>query len=483
MQSWEECPAQLAMLGELAPGVQSGTMSWEAAAREISTVGPERTVHGCRNRWKRERKKRGTIGGRIYEEELFLDGRENAQFTVNGNRGIASSSSKRIKTLSQLIGACEIDLDVWRIERWLANKWEVGAKAEYKDLTWNHGVIDGFLRAEGLSVEPLFQVKAWLVKQCPEPLFPTIQPIKCAITYIPPSPPQQELLRSLVLADPHFWFQRDEQSANLYPLHDRRALDIVLQIADAAQPDRIDMLGDSLDMTDWTGKFLRTPDFTRCTQPSLLECHWWLSQFRAACPAAVITIHEGNHDKRLRSALLEHLPAAYGLKAADEMELPPALSLPKLLGLSGLAIGWVGEYPDDESWLNTAIMLQHGDIARTAGNSAKAVVEQADYTTIMGHIHRVEWVSRTKHGKNQQRPISAFCPGCLCHVDGRVPATRGRQQWQQGCAIIDYDSRGHLHAISPITITEGEAIWNGRRFRYRDRLPDLKHDMPNWHWS
>jgi hypothetical protein len=43
------------MLEDLAPGVQSRRMSWEEAAKEISAVGPERTSHGCRNRWKRDR--------------------------------------------------------------------------------------------------------------------------------------------------------------------------------------------------------------------------------------------------------------------------------------------------------------------------------------------------------------------------------------------------------------------------------------------
>jgi len=409
--------------------------------------------------------------------------KEGVQFTVEGNWATVHSNSKRIKTLEQLIDACKIDLNVWRVQRWLVNKWEVGAKTEHKDLTWTGGVLDGSLRAEGLTVEPLFQIKAWLIKRQPEPVFPVIQPIVAAVTYMSPSLPKQGLLRSLVFADPHFWFRRDDQSASLYPLHDRRALDIVLQIAEAAKPDRIDMLGDSLDMADWTTKFLRTPEFTGSTQPSLLECHWWLAQFRATCPDAVISLHEGNHGKRLRSALLTHLPAAYGLKAADEMELPPALSLPKLLGLSGLGIEWIGEYPDDENWLNSAIMLQHGDTARVAGNTAKAVVERADYTTIMGHIHRIELVSRTKHSKDHRQPIAAFCPGCLCHIDGRVPAVRGRQQWQQGCVIVDYDPNGHLHSISPIVIDEGEAVWNSMKFQHRDRLADLRNDMPDWNWN
>jgi hypothetical protein len=57
-----------------------------------------------------------------------------------------SEKSSRIKTLEDLVAHAEIDLSIWDIERWVANKWEVGAKND-----------DG-----QIVVEPLFQVKAWL---------------------------------------------------------------------------------------------------------------------------------------------------------------------------------------------------------------------------------------------------------------------------------------------------------------------------------
>ena len=68
----------------------------------------------------------------------------------NGNsREIIQRSSIRITSLEQLISQCEIDTTEWEIERWVCNKWEVGAKDANKEL----------------QVEPLFQIKVWLKRK------------------------------------------------------------------------------------------------------------------------------------------------------------------------------------------------------------------------------------------------------------------------------------------------------------------------------
>lgn len=65
--------------------------------------------------------------------------------TVTGDTQTISLPKTRICTLDELIEHCKIDLTVWEVERFVANKWEVGAKVDDK-----------------LVAEPLFQVKAWL---------------------------------------------------------------------------------------------------------------------------------------------------------------------------------------------------------------------------------------------------------------------------------------------------------------------------------
>ncbi len=58
----------------------------------------------------------------------------------------------RIHTLEQLIDYCQIDLNVWAVEKFVCNKWEIGAKTGPED-------------NQELTVEPLFQVKAFLKKK------------------------------------------------------------------------------------------------------------------------------------------------------------------------------------------------------------------------------------------------------------------------------------------------------------------------------
>lgn len=400
----------------------------------------------------------------VSEEE----GGEQVSVSQHLNTATAWSKSPRITTLEQLLAACEVDLDVWRVDHYLVNKWEVGVKTD----------------GGGIAVEPLFQVKAWLVRRKPEPLFPIVQPVGCSVAFEPPPEPVREgIQRSVVWADPHIGFLRDLQTARLTPLHDRRALDLIVQIVTAAQPDRVDGLGDLLDLPEWSDKYLRSPEFSYTTQPSVLEGHWWLAQMRQAAPDAVITLHEGNHGARLRDAIVVHLQAAYDLRAADELDLLPALSLPKLLALHALGIEWVGDYPDDEDWLNAALRLSHGERAQVPGNTAKAVVNSADVTEVFGHIHRVEWVSRTRHERDGRRVLAGFCPGCACHIDGRVPGKMSRQQWQQGLAVVDYEVDGTGFAISPVVIEDGRAIWDGCLFEARDRLEEVRVAFPDWSWE
>lgn len=63
---------------------------------------------------------------------------------------LSVSKNNRIKSLDDLIIHCDIDLNVWEIERHIINKWEVWAKDEE---SWK------------IITEPLYQVKAWIKKR------------------------------------------------------------------------------------------------------------------------------------------------------------------------------------------------------------------------------------------------------------------------------------------------------------------------------
>lgn len=71
---------------------------------------------------------------------------------ITGNEWNISLPRSRIHTLEELIEYCEIDLGVWEVERFVANKWEMAA-------------VLGPRGDERIEVTPLFQVKATLKKR------------------------------------------------------------------------------------------------------------------------------------------------------------------------------------------------------------------------------------------------------------------------------------------------------------------------------
>jgi hypothetical protein len=68
----------------------------------------------------------------------------------NGDDLAISLGATRICTLDQLVEHCRVDLKTWQVDRFVANKWEVGAKNS---------------ETSKIEVEPLFQVKAWFKRK------------------------------------------------------------------------------------------------------------------------------------------------------------------------------------------------------------------------------------------------------------------------------------------------------------------------------
>lgn len=395
------------------------------------------------------------------------------------------TTDARIKTLDQLIAAARIDLDVWSVERWIVNKWEVGAKTARRKLTWENGlIVDGFLDDPGeLTVEPLYQIKAWLIRKKPIAVNPTITPVEIRSNNLKAQPRRiatdsdPKIRRALIVPDMQFGFSRDLRSGRLDPFHDRRAVDIVLQISERTKPDRIVFLGDLLDLPDWSDKYPRTPEFYFNTQPAIVELAWWLSQFRRSAPDAEIDYIEGNHERRMIAALRAHLNAAYSLRPANEIDLPESLSIPRLLDLDKLSIEYHSEYPDGVVWLSPSVLVTHGEYVRSSpGDTAKHYVQVSDVSVIFGHIHRRESASRTIASPRGKRRISAVSPGALCRMDNAVPGDKSSNNWQQGFAVVYYDASSDFHQIETVEITDGFSIYGGERLIARDHIEQISND-------
>jgi hypothetical protein len=413
---------------------------------------------------------------------------ENIRQEKTENTWSINSTHPEIHTIEQLLDYCQVDQSVWMVEGNhglgpVLNSWPTTAKkkatnlsysTEYDDKDRPHTLIEGSIHSDGELVSKTnIQIKVRLRRIVPVATIPVIRPIQ--IINPPKLPPvmksDKEVRRVLFIADPHFGFYRNIHTSKLSPIHDRRVLDIALQIAENEEFDDITFLGDMLDLAEWSTRWVTTPEFYWTTQPTLIEAHWWLRKFREAQPKAVIDALEGNHN-RFKQAIVSNLKAAYELRAVDELALAPAISLPKLLALHELNIGFIDGYDtgEAEKWFSDSVLATHNDSASgTPGATAKNVVNKNMFTTIFGHIHRRELVTIKVETRDGPVTHTAVCPGCACRLDAKVPGNKLRQQWQQGVMPTNYSPDDLAPPeFDMVEIHEGRAIYNGRVIEARD---------------
>jgi hypothetical protein len=398
-------------------------------------------------------------------------GGDKIEQNVRGNHLEVLSRGARIQTLDELMDAAEIDLSIWRVESWKANTWEVASK------------IDG-----DMEVTTLWQVKAHLVKiVADEQEFPQIRPVSITVDPVGfvAKRPQSGVKRCLVIPDSQNGYRRDYETGYLDPMHDRRAWDLSVQMCKHTQPDTVVMLGDMLDLADWSDKYVTSPDMYNTTQPAVLELAWWIAQVKAACPPWTEIIYlEGNHEQRMDRAILKHIPSAYGLKPAGAIintASKPCLSVPELLGLSSLGVKYVDGYPDCEFWLTDTIKFTHGMVVRQGGGKTSSeVIKKSAVSQGFGHIHRLELSAKTTHGRDGSETVYAFSPGTICRLDGVVPGYKKKNDWQQGLGVVYYRDDSPAHRVDLIPINDGSLIWQDMILSGEDRVEELIASTGDW---
>jgi len=403
-------------------------------------------------------------------------------FDVSGNYAVATSIDGRIRTLPDLLAACKADLSVWKVrdrDGWEAKAWEGYAADEKKNLTFDEGRITGTVLRDGIITETLWSVRATFVRLNPVPVKPVVGPVACDVSFSAPPATSSTEGTAAILADPHYGYSWKPPGWKLKPLHDRRVLDLFLQVCAELQPDVIELLGDWFDMAAFQDRFVRRSEFYQTTQPAILEGHWWLRSLRETCPQADIRLHMGNHDQRIETAMVNHLREACDLRAADDVDLPPSMSVPRLLALHELGIRWVGDYPDDVTRLGDAVDCQHGAVARGIDLSTVTALLRngGGRHQVCGHIHRDEMASELVDGG---RTVTGYCPGCACHVDGRVPKGTSKVKWRKGFGFVTWSGR-HV-GIEHVPVWDGKAVCRGKVYQARDVRPDLTAAFSDWPW-
>lgn len=285
-----------------------------------------------------------------------------------------------------------------------------------------------------------------------------------------PARPIRGMKLAIKGADTQIGYRR-HADGTLDPFHDQAAMDVFVQACKQYQPDKVQILGDFLDLAS-QGRFAQEASFAQTTQEALNTGHTFLATLRAACPDAEIIVIEGNHDKRMQNFIEANALAAFGLKRAGLPESWPVMSLPYLLRLDELGIEYVDAYPAATDWDNNTTRNIHGTKANSRGSTtAQYVAELPHLNTWAGHTHRVEVTYRSVMGE-RGKAIESYSanPGCLCRVDGAVPSVNGAigadghaasivENWQQGFGLAYYnDTESWPHVYR---IRNGRALIDG----------------------
>ena len=226
------------------------------------------------------------------------------------SKEITIKYSGRQKTLEELLAELDIDRSIWEVSNVTYNEWD-GMRPNDQGLIRLHQIKVSFRR---IKLVTNYEIPAAISVYLQSQPNKKSQKVK-----------SKSIKTALVLPDMQVGFRRNMITGELTSIHDRKAMDVALQIARYIKPDRIVLLGDNLDLPQ-ESKYPTGPEFFFTTQAAAVELAWWLAQFRDIDPDMEIDYIAGNHDIRAEKALMMNAISAYGLKSVDDLNGPPTLS-------------------------------------------------------------------------------------------------------------------------------------------------------------
>jgi hypothetical protein len=306
------------------------------------------------------------------------------------------------------------------------------------------------------------------------PQWPVVQPAKPVVIKNPTqSIAKRDSSRTktiVVISDIQVGFLRSiEDVSVLTPMHDRQAIDVALKIVADLQPDQLGYVGDFLDLPEMS-RWLQVEEFFRVTQPSIDEGYKILAQFEAAAGPrnnrAPTQFLSGNHDRRIREAIVKNARAAFHLRpAASTPDTWPDLTVPRLLRFDELGIEYVGEYPGGEWWITPDLVVRHNPESRNAYAGS----------VIAGHTHKVSRTTYSRRTPTGPEHSTLFEVGCLCSLEKygdkaslmatRVPSNRGFvKDWAHSFAVVTVTPDGKSAVELVDYLSPSRAIFRGKEY-------------------
>lgn len=375
------------------------------------------------------------------EDRVRIESPDKIEDTQKGDHRTISSKGQ-VRSAEELLQSAGVDLNEWLIEKQVVNSWDAMARQE-----------DGTT-----APKTMYQVKVWLARRFNFDIKPPKFRFRGERR---PSKAVKSSDTVLCIPDAQFGFRR-LQDGSLEPFHDEQALSLSLKVAEEIDPGIVVIMGDFLDFPELS-RFQTEPDTRQLIQPALDALSDYLHKLvESVSPGTPIYWLEGNHEMRLRNALLDlHAGALADVRPANENG-PPQMSVERLLHLKELGIEYVAPY-GTPLWL-WDVMLHHGYIVRgSGGKTVSSILGSTTHHHVVGHIHRRELASRSIVTPEGRKEVHAMSPGCLASLKrGGVPAGRGRPgvDWQHGLGVIyRCDNITHFHCIP---VLDGVCVVNGK---------------------
>jgi UDP-2,3-diacylglucosamine pyrophosphatase LpxH len=251
------------------------------------------------------------------------------------------------------------------------------------------------------------------------------------------------------------------------PFHDPTLFRQFIDWLALNQPHKVIVGGDLGDFPEQS-RHRHKPEWQASAQKCVNTMYQILLAIRMACPNAEIVFLPGNHDERIRNAIIDNNAGLFELRPADEAgesKALPVWDLRSLLHLDKLGVSYIdpmGTYEYALHPISSKLAGTHGWIAKNkSGYSAAGTLESLGHSVIVGHTHRRGFYYETTYEiDGTPRDLVAVEAGCMClHKKGLGYARAAN--WQQGfvTAVVHEDG---TFAIEPAVHVNGKTLWRGQ---------------------
>jgi hypothetical protein len=268
------------------------------------------------------------------------------------------------------------------------------------------------------------------------------------------------------LDDPRLVVLAGDQQA---PYHNTHLHELFCEWLKVNQPHEGVLMGDTVDLPK-ISRHADDPDWAATTQECIDAAGQIIRDYVQASPATRWKKLPGNHDERLRRAIIDRLGDFYGLKQAnleDGNEFDPIHSPQHLLRLDELGVEYIsvpGSYDHAQVKLSPYLAARHGWIARKgSGASAHATLDHLGHSIVVGHTHRQSLVHQTKFDIDGKASTNAAVEtGCMCRIEEGLGYAVA-PDWQNGFATATVYDDGTFK-LDLATYVNGNLYWRDQRY-------------------